>query len=587
MTTTTGKTGGRPMILSGRGVVASGHYLATGIGVEILRRGGNAMDAAAAVGFALMLLQPHQCGVGGEVPILTYSADEQKVWAISGHGTAPREATLERYLGDGIRVIPGDGFLPALVPCVVATWILALRRFGTLRLADVLAPTLELAEQGWPMYASLHGSITGCAEKFRTQWPSSADVFLPGGRVPEVGTLWRQPQWAATFRRLIEAESRFSERDAGLQAAHDCFYCGPIAEAIVAFCRQTPVQDASGQAHTGLLTLEDMASFEARLEEPVCTTYRGITVHKCGPWSQGPVMLQTLNLLEGYDLRRLSQEDYIHTVVECLKLAFADRECYYGDPDFVSVPLDRLLSKEYAEERRRLIDDEHASMELRPGGYAPFAAQSIADVNALFAPAAGEGTEGDTTKLDVIDSAGNMVSATPSGGWLQSSPVIPGLGFPLGTRGQMFSLVRGHPNVIAPGKRPRTTLTPTLATRNGLPFMAWGSPGGDMQDQWALLAFLQVVDFGLSLQEAVEAPTFWTHHFPSSFYPRRAEPGSLYVEGRIPEAVREKLAARGHRVRVVGDWGGGNTIAVSLDERTGVRCAAASPRYEAAYAMGW
>ncbi|MBI3946888.1 MAG: gamma-glutamyltransferase family protein [Armatimonadetes bacterium] len=587
MRTSTGGTGGRPMIMSARGVVSSGHYLATGIGVDILRRGGNAMDAAAAVGFALTLVQPHQCGIAGEVPVLTYSVGEQKVWAISGHGTAPREATLERYLGYGLDLIPGNGFLPALVPSPVATWIQGLRRFGTMRLADVLMPTIELAEQGWPMYSGLHGSIKGNAEKFRAQWPSSAAAFLPDDQVPETGTLWRQPQWAATFRKLIEAESRFPDRDAGLRAAHDAFYRGPIAETIVSFCRSTPVEDASGQAHTGLLAMEDFATYEARIEDPVSVNYRGVDVYKCSAWTQGPVMLQALTLLEGYDLAAMPQEDYIHTVVECMKLAFADREFYYGDPEFARVPFDRLLSKEYAAERRKLVDPERASLELRAGGYPPITAETVREVNALFAAASGGGSDGDTTKLDVIDAAGNMVSATPSGGWLPSSPVIPGMGFPLGTRGQMFSLVAGHPNVIAPGKRPRTTLTPTLATRGGRPFMAWGSPGGDMQDQWGLLFFLNVVDFGMSLQQAVESPTFWTSHFPSSFYPRAAAPGSLSLEGRIPKEVCEKLAARGHVIKVTGDWGGGNTVATSIEESTGVRFAAASPRYADSYAMGW
>jgi len=274
-------------------------------------------------------------------------------------------------------------------------------------------------------------------------------------------------------------------------------------------------------------------------------------------------------------------------VVECMKLAYADREFYYGDPEFVDVPFDRLLSKQYAEERCRLVDPASASLELRPGGRPSIRAERITDVNATFAKEAGCGDHGDTTKLEVIDKAGNVVSATPSGGWLSSSPVIPGLGFPLGTRGQMFSLVPGHPNALEPGKRPRTTLTPSLLIKDGEIYMAFGSPGGDSQDQWALQFLLNAIHFGMSLQEAVEAPTFWTTHFPSSFYPRTAEPGALHLEGRISESVRSELAARGHLVHVAGDWAGGNTLAASMDPRTGVRCAAASPRLNPAYAAGW
>jgi gamma-glutamyltranspeptidase/glutathione hydrolase len=293
-----------------------------------------------------------------------------------------------------------------------------------------------------------------------------------------------------------------------------------------------------------------------------------------------------LTLLDGYDLGEMGHNsaDYIHTVVECMKLAFADREFYYGDPDFVKVPFKRLLSKEYAYERRELVDAGRASMELRPGGMAPIRATSVRDVNAAFAVRGGK--HGDTTKLEVIDSKGNMVSATPSGGWLSASPVVPGLGFPLGTRGQMFSLVEGHPNCLEPGKRPRSTLTPSLAVAKG-GTMAFGSPGGDAQDQWALEFFLNVVEFGMSLQEAIEAPTFWTNHFPSSFYPREAQPGSLHIEGRVPIEVREELAARGHIVTSPGDWCGGNTLAASYDDKTGVLSAAATPRDEPSYAAAW
>jgi gamma-glutamyltranspeptidase/glutathione hydrolase len=360
---------------------------------------------------------------------------------------------------------------------------------------------------------------------------------------------------------------------------------------MVRFSTSTSIRDASGRSHVALLTEQDFQDFTPRFEEPSSASYRGIMVHKCGPWSQGPVLLQALKLLERANLRALGRGSaaYVHVVTECMKLAFADRELSYGDPLFSKVPMDTLLSDEYAAERFRLVDPRRASLELRPGqagdaGAVPaFTARSIRDVEGAVRAAG----SGDTTKLEVIDAAGTMVSATTSGGWLQSSPVIPGLGFCLGTRGQMFSLEPRHPNRLEPGKRPRTTLTPTLATRDGLPYLSFGSPGGDQQDQWALQFFLNVVEFGMSLQEAVEAPTFWTNHFPSSFYPRKAEPGSLTMEARCPPALRQELAALGHLVSVATAWAGGNTLAASVEPASGVLCAAASPRLDPAYAAAF
>jgi len=586
--TGTGARGGRPMVMGTHGVVSSGHYLATEVGMSVLRAGGNAMDAAAAVGFALAVLKPHQNGIGGEAPVLVHVRRTGTTHAISGNGTAPAGATIERLRRMGIELIPPDGFLPAIVPSALDTWVLLLARFGTLRLREVLGPAVDLAEGGIPMYESLRSSIAASSERFQSQWPSSARTFMPDGRPPELGALWRQPEWAATFKRLIDADAACRDRERGLRAARDLFYRGEIAERIAGFCRRTAVLDASGREHRGLLTADDMARYSARVEEPVRASYRGVEVCKCPPWTQGPVLLQALKLLEGFEPAAMGHNspDYIHTVVECMKLAFADREFYYGDPQFVRVPLERLLSAQYAAERRGLVDPARASLELRPGGYPPIRAASVLEVDAALADAGAAG-DGDTTKLEVIDAEGNMVSATPSGGWLMSSPVVPGLGFPLGTRGQMFSLTPGHPNALAPGKRPRTTLTPSLAFTEGRPWMAFGSPGGDCQDQWALQFFLNVVEFGMSLQEAVEAPTFWTAHFPSSFHPRAAEPGVLYLEGRIEERVRRELEARGHIVREAGRWSGGNTLAAAIDVAGDVLSAAASPRLDPAYALAW
>jgi len=575
----------RPVITGTHGVVASGHYLASAIGLRTMQSGGNAVDAGVAMGFALAVLEPHMNGIGGEVPILIWSSKEQRPVAISGQGVASRRATAEWFRGNGLKLIPGDGFLPATVPGAFDGWVTALKLYGTMSLADVLRPAIELAEKGFPMYGALHDSISAHAERFRSQWPTTAEVFLSGGRPPETGEVFTQTAWADTFERVLDEEKRASARgrEAALQAARDFFYKGEIAKQIVAFSNGTEVLDASGRAHAGLIDLSDLAGFHARVETPVSYDYKGLTVHKCGPWSQGPVFLQQLSILKGFDLRSLGHNSsrYIHVVVEASKLAFADREHFYGDPEFADVPLGTLLSDEYADERRRLISLEKASLELRPG-----------DLGSLrsgeeHASSPSCGYVGDTTHLDAVDAHGNMVSATPSGGWIPSSPLVERLGFPLGTRGQMFSLDPQHPNCIQPGKRPRTTLTPSLVTGNGRPWMVFGTPGGDSQDQWTLQFFLNVVDFGMGLQEAIDAPTFHSAHFPSSFYPREAHPGRFHVEGRIHADVREELRAKGHSIVVDGEWSHGRVLAAAFNEETGILSAAASPRGETAYAMGW
>ncbi len=565
--------------------------------MHLLRGGGNAVDAAAATGFALALFQPHQNGIGGEVPTLIYEAVTGRVHAVSGHGIAPRAATIEKYRSLGIETIPGDGFLPAVVPSLPGSWIRMVERFGTRRLADVLEPAIYFAREGFPMYDALRDAIAGAKARFQAEWPSSAEVYLPNGRVPGLASVFRNTTWAETFQKLSDADRKQKSRADGFRAAYEMFY-GEVARTITTFASTTAVRDASGRSHEALLAERDFQDFTPRFEEPVSASYRGITLHKCGPWTQGPVLLQAARLVERFDVRSLGHNSaaYIHTVVECIKLAFADRERYYGDPLFTKVPLEALLSDPYTETRSRLVDPRRASLELRPGqleGYAaldPFTARDVHDVERAVGAAAlrhGSSAKGDTTKLEVIDAAGTMVSATTSGGWLHTSPVIPGLGFCLGTRGQMFSLDPNHPNRLEPLKRPRTTLTPTLATRNGKPYLSFGSPGGDQQDQWALQFFLNVTEFGMSLQEAVEAPMFWTTHFPGSFYPRTAEPGTLYVEGRIPPSVQAELKRLGHRVVVAGEWSGGNTLAASVDPETGVLAAAASPRLDAAYASAF
>ena len=573
----------RPVLRGTLGMVAAGHYLAAAIGLNVLEKGGNAVDAGVAAGFAVALLKPQSVGIGGEVPILIHMAGQNRTVAINGQGWAPRAATIDWFRSRGISLIPSDGFLPATVPAQFASWCTALQHFGTASLADVLGPAVDLAEGGFPMYAALHNAILKVAGRYSAEWPTSAALYLQGGRPAAEGTLIRNPEWSRTLKGAIDASLRASSngREAAIQAAVDYFYTGPVAQSAVEFSSRNAFRDDSGEAHTGLLALEDFAEYGAhgtRIEDPVRAAYRGIEVVKCGPWSQGPVFLQQLKLLEGFELKTLGHNtaEYLHIYLESAKLAFADREQYYGDPAFVQVPLDRLLSDDYAAERRALIDERHASLEQRPG-----------TVGAASAGAAQRWpvVTGDTTHVDAVDRHGNLFSATPSGGWIGSSPVVEGLGFPLGTRGQMFYLDERHANALVPGKRPRTTLTPSLALRDGQPWLAFGTPGGDQQDQWSLQFFLNVVDFGMDLQEALDAPTVQSTHFPGSFYPHQSVPGGVRVEDRIPPEVRDELIARGHRVSVDGPWSHGQVTAVAYDP-SGVLSAAASPRGRVAYAMG-
>ena len=570
------------------GMVATEHYLSALIGVELLRRGGNAVDAAVAATFAEGVLNPHMHTIGGEVPMLIYMADSGQVSAINGNTTAPQRATIESFTGRGMSLIPGEGLLAAGAPAAPGALITALERFGTMTLADVLQPALDLARDGFPMHPGLVGpsdylafSIWHCHETFQEHWPTSAQLYLPQGRLPEVGTIFRNPDLAQTFERLLEAERRAASqgRTVGLKAAREAFYTGDIAHQIATFV----------QRYGGLLDIDDLAAFETKVEMPVSVNYRGYEVFKCGPWSQGPVFLQQLRLLEGYDLQAMGHNtaDYIHLVTEAAKLAFADREAYYGDPDFVHVPIQELLSEPYTSARRTLIDSKRASLALRPGD--PVNGKPLWSGQG---PLVGREWQRGTVHVAVVDRQRNLVAATPSGAWLSGSPVVEGLGFPLTTRIQVFYLDHQHPNALAPRKRPRTTLTPSLALRAGKPFMAFGTMGLDQQDQWTLQCFLNVVEFGMPLQEAIEAPKFSSKHFPSSIYPHVAEPGVLRVEGRVPYEVRRALQARGHHIVIQPDWIEGYVVGVQVDSNRGVVYGGADPRGELstllpAYAIGW
>ena len=551
----------RPELRGTFGMVASTHWLASAAGMSMLERGGNAFDAAVAAGFVLQVVEPHLNGPGGEVPILLYSAERDEVLVVDGQGTAPAAATIERFRGLGHELVPGTGLLAACVPGAFDAWLLLLRDFGTLPLADVLEPAIGYAESGYPLVPGICSDIAKMERVFRDEWPGSAELYLP---VPQSGTLFRNHDLAATWRRVL------AESGGEIESARDAFYRGFVAEAIDGFSRE----------RGGLLDGDDLASWQASIEPPVTCPYRGWEVSKTGPWGQGPVFLQQLALLDGFELGDREGPDFVHTVVECAKLAFADREAWYGDAD---VPLDDLLSAGYADERRRLVSEE-ASGELRPGNPGGREPRLPRIPEAQAEPGTGEPTRGDTCHVDVVDRFGNAVSATPSGGWLHGSPVIPGLGFCLGTRAQMFWLEEALPSSLAPGKRPRTTLSPTLARRDG-ETLAFGTPGGDQQDQWSLVFFLTLVHFGLNTQEAIDAPMFHTEHFPESFYPRQPRPRTLQLESRFPDATTAELRRRGHLVELHEPWSLGRLSAAGRD-REGLLYAAANPRGMQGYAVG-
>jgi gamma-glutamyltranspeptidase / glutathione hydrolase len=584
----------RPEIEGTFGAVASTHWIATAVGMATLEQGGNAFDAAVATAFTLQVVEPHLNGPGGDVPVIIYDVRRGKVEVVCGQGPAPAGATIAHYRREGLDLVPGTGLLAACVPGMFETWMLLLRDHGTLPLRAVLSPAIGYAQNGHPLVERASATIATVADLFRKYWPTSATVFLPNGTIPETGALFANETLAATYLRILgEAESTGGDRIAQIERARKSWSQGFVAEAIDRFCRTQEVMDTSGARHRGVLTANDMARWAPHVEAPLTYDYGRYTVCKTGLWGQGPVMLQQLALLKGFALDHLDPAgaDFIHLQVECAKLAYADREAFYGDPDFVAVPTATLLTDAYNAERRRLVS-ETASFEMRPGSIEGFGAVVLhhragaaVDVAGAGEPTVGwRGTRGDTVHFDIVDAAGNMVSATPSGGWLQSSPVIPELGFPLGTRAQMFWLEEGHPASLAPRKRPRTTLSPTLALRDGEPYLAWGTPGGDQQDQWITQFFLRHVHAGLNLQEAIDAPAWHSEHFTSSFWPRTARPGVLMVEGRVPRTTVVELKRRGHIVEVGPDWSEGRLTAAARDGRH--RRAAANPRGMQGYAAG-
>lgn len=590
----------RPEIEGTFGVVASTHWIATAVGMGILEKGGNAFDAGVATAFTLQVVEPHLNGPGGDVPVILYDKRKGEPEVICGQGPAPAGATIAHYRDHlGLDMVPGTGLLAACIPGTFPTYMMILRDYGTMRLRDVLEPAIDYALNGHPLAERASATIATVADLFREHWPTSAEVFLPGGNVPEPSTIFKNKRLAETYMRILsEAEAGGGGREAEIERATRAWSEGFVAEAIDRFCRTQEVMDVSGRPHRGVLTGEDMARWQPRKEAPLHYDYGRFRVFKPGPWTQGPVLLQMLALLEGYGFDKIdpTDADFIHLWIEAAKLAYADREAFYGDPDFVDVPLETLLSKAYNAERRKLINPNFASLEQRPGQIAGFGGKvivkSVAEGRAAVSAAgAGEPTvgrlgevRGDTVHVDVIDRHGNMFSATPSGGWLQSSPVISELGFPLGTRAQMFWLEEGLPASLAPGKRPRSTLSVGMAFRDGEPYLIWGTPGGDQQDQWNCQFFLRHVHAGLNLQEAIDAPAWHIEHFPISFWPRTARPGVVVVEDRLPARTIAELRRRGHIVEISGSWTEGRLTAASQE---GVRRkAAANPRGMQGYAAG-
>ncbi|MFS8201362.1 gamma-glutamyltransferase family protein [Streptomyces sp. CWNU-52B] len=633
----------RPTLQGTFGMVSSTHWLASQSAMAVLEDGGNAYDAAVAAGFVLHVVEPHLNGPAGEVPIILAPAGGG-IRVLCGQGVAPGGATIAHYRGLGLDLVPGTGPLAAAVPGAFDAWMMLLRDHGTKSLADVLKYAIGYAEDGHAPVERVGETVDSVRVLFESEpeWASSAAVYLPDGEPPRPGELFRNPALAATWRRLLaeaEAEAEAEGAEAGsaapsspgpgprpragdsrvaeIEAARRVWREGFIAEALVRQAAR-PTLDTSGERHRGTLTAADLASWSASYEAPATYEWRGWTLCKAGPWSQGPVLLQQLALLPP-ELPRYGSAAYVHLLIEGCKLAMADREAWYGDAG--EVPLADLLSPEYNAGRRELVG-EKASRELRPGspgGRTPLLSHHARAVatgepgfDVLAAPGAGEptvarpptspvpgepvvsadgGTRGDTCHLDIVDRWGNMVAATPSGGWLQSNPVVPELGFPLGTRLQMAWLDEGLPNSLTPGRRPRTTLTPSLALRDGVPVMAFGTPGGDQQDQWQLHFFLAValraeVRGGLDLQGAIDTPNWHNDSFPGSFHPRGMRPGSVTVESRTDPGVVEELRRRGHDVQVGDAWSEGRLCAVARDPRTGVLSAAANPRGMQGYAVG-
>lgn len=561
----------RPTVMARQATVSSSHYLATEAGLHIIRQGGNVVDAGVATGLCINVLQPHLTSLGGVAPIIVHMAEQDRTVTIDGLGVWPQAASIEYFqsLHDGD--LP-EGILRSIVPGAADAWLTALELFGSMTFEQVAAPALELAESGFPMYPSLHSDLTTYLIAFR-RWHSTSEVLLPGGDVPPLGRLLVQKDLAQTLRRLIEAE-----RGGGIPAARELFYQGEIAQAMAKFC----------QEQGGLLSLDDLAAYRVQIDDPVYSEYREHVVASCGPWCQGPVVNQALSILEHFDLTAMRHNSaaYIHTMTEALKLCLADRERYYGDPAFIDVPLDGLLSADYARRRAEQIDPHRAWPDMPPPGEPSRHRIEQRQTGRAAMTQPGGPWPLDTSYLCVADAAGNLFSATPSDS-ARETPMVPGLGFIISPRGSQSWLDPEHPSSLHPGKRPRLTPNPALAFRDGRPYMAFGTPGGDMQCQAMVQMLVNMVDFGMEPQQAIEAPRFLSQSFPNSFWPHTSHPARLSVEARIAKPIREDLRTMGHDVEVWPDYAraAGSLCSTGLDLETGTVWAGADPRREN-YALG-
>jgi gamma-glutamyltranspeptidase / glutathione hydrolase len=569
----------RPTVRGKHWVASTGHYLATTAAAQILSAGGNAIDAGVAAGMCINVLQPDMTNIGGVAPTIVHSKAKNRTVSISGLGSFPMGVSREFFVKEHGGKIP-RGVLQTVMPAAIDSWLTALKEFGTMSFAEVAAPAIELAENGFPMYEYLHHNLNSDAPQLR-QWPSSSEVFLPDGRVPAVGELFFQKDLARTLRRLIEAEQGATAgREAGIQAARDRFFTGDIAEEMASF----------NQREGGFLTTEDLANFHVDIETPPSIEYRGYQILGCGPWCQGPVALQTLKILEGYDLASMGQNspDRYHLILEALKAAFADRERYYGDPKFVDVPVDGLLSEAYAAAWRDRISGETASPGMpEPGDPWPYQNGSSAGGSYKEPKAFDAKVDRDTSYLCVIDEDGNAFSATPSD-VCRAAPVVPGLGLIPSPRGSQTWLEDDHPSRMEPGKRPRLTPNPGMIMKDGEVFAVHGTPGLDAQPQAMVQLVTNLIDHGMDVQPAIEAPRAITYSFPLSSHPHPYTPGLVRVEGRFDKDVAAELARRGHKIERWPDWSprAGALSAVVRDRGYGTLRGGADPRRNN-YALGW
>ena len=560
-----------PRLFGTNGAITSEHYLAANAGADVMKAGGNAVDAAVTAVLVEGVVNPHQHTIGGECPMLIQMADRKAPVVINGNTMAPAAASVEAYRQRGLDEVPDTGILAAGVPAALGALTTALERFGSMSLEDVCSSALRLSRDGFPVHRGMlfmpDFGVNDVQERFREEWSNSAEIYLPGDELPQPGQLLRNDALADLLQTLVMTErSAIGGRADKIAAARNEFYRGDIATEI----------GKHSETRNGFLRRSDLEAFNTRIEPAVSIRFDDIEVFKCGPWNQGPALLQTLSILKNFPIRSMEHNriEYLHTVIEAIKLAFADREQWYADPTHVNVPIAMLLDDAYGKMRAELIDSHLANPEVRPGDPVRKRAMLPAEER-LGGKSWGHGT----VHVDAIDRAGNMVSATPSGAWLKSSEVVKALGVPLGNRLMTFYLEpANHPNIVAPHKQPRTTISPTLVRKNGQPWMVYGSMGGDQQDQWMLQFVLNRAVFGMTIAEAIEAPKFSSQHVPGFFAPHERIPNQVQIERGVGDKAISDLRERGHKVEVAPDWTEGFLLAIERDPETGLLEAGYDPR---------